>query len=134
MTIIESGIFSGIPTGAIVGGAIGKAHGVVWMVGGALAGMVSGAVAGLLYSVLIMGVLAIVDTCWRARCKGQNPEPSEAAWKLMSAFGARAAFYGTAAAAFAWFDSGWVAALLVALAAAVIFAFFGVRECVLRPG
>ena len=132
MTIIEAAVFSGIPAGAIIGGTIGKSHGVLGLVAGSLAGIVGGAVAGFVYSVLIVGVFAIVDACWRARCNGQNPEPSEAAWKLMSTFGARGAFYGTAAAIFCWFGAGWLRALLVAFIAAVVFAFYGVAECVRR--
>ena len=133
MTIIESAVLSGIPTGAIIGGAIGKAYGVLGVVGGALAGMVLGAVAGFLYSVLIIGLLAIVDMFWRGRCKVENLEPSDAAYKLMRSTCIRGAFFGTVAAAFCWFAFGWVSALLVALAAGAIAAFIAVGQSVPRP-
>jgi hypothetical protein len=132
MTIIEAGVIAGIPTGATIGVMLGKAHGTLGVFGGLATGLVSGGVAGWIYAFVVIGLLSVIGTLWRAAKKRADNVPTESDMALMTQVVTRGIFVGVLIAFVCWLKIGWWQALAASLAIAAIVSFIAVARCELK--
>ena len=135
MNLFEAGVLPAVPIGAIVGGTLCKSYGVLATIGGVIAGGIAGFCGGWLYGFLLILLMAVFTTFWKAARGRSEPSASGSEeYRNLSRAGALGIIVGIVAGAIVGFLVGWIHGLSLALLAAVVTAFLAVTREQLAVG